>query len=70
MRQRSGFLPILHGEQGGFTFMELILVMAGALTLAAIVGPAFSNLIESNRAVVAARQVERHMQSARLKAVR
>jgi Tfp pilus assembly protein FimT len=49
--------------------MELILVMAGTLTLAAIVTPSFSNLMDSNRARVAARQVERQMQTARLKAV-
>jgi Tfp pilus assembly protein FimT len=69
VRHRSRFLPFLHGGQDGFTLIELILVMAGALTLAAIVGPSFSNLLEANRASVAARQVERQMQTARLKAV-
>ncbi len=43
--------------------------MAGALTLAAIVGPSFSNLRDANRANVATRQVERELQTARLKAV-
>jgi len=43
--------------------------MAGVLTLAAIIGPTFSNLIDANRARVAVRQVERELQSARLKAV-
>ena len=53
----------------GFTIVELALVMAGALTLAAIVGPSVSNLMNANRASVAARAVERELQSARLKAV-
>ena len=43
--------------------------MAGALTLAAIVAPTFSNFIDANRAAVSARQVERELQAARLKAV-
>lgn len=45
------------------------MVLAAAATLAAIVGPTFSNLISANRARTAARQVERELQSARLKAV-
>lgn len=56
-------------SQDGFTIFELVLVMASALTLAAIVGPTFSNLMGSNRARVAVRQVERELQAARLKAV-
>jgi Tfp pilus assembly protein FimT len=43
--------------------------MAGTLTLAAILSPAFSNLIAANTARTAARMVERELQSARLKAV-
>lgn len=53
----------------GFTIVELALVMAGALTLAAIVAPTFSNFMDANRSMVAARKVEREMQAARLKAV-
>jgi Tfp pilus assembly protein FimT len=55
--------------QAGFTMTELVVVMAGAVTLAALAGPSFSTLIEANRARTAARQVERELQTARLKAV-
>ena len=48
---------------------ELVMVMAGAVTLAALAGPSFSTLVEANRARTAARQVERELQTARLKAV-
>lgn len=57
------------GCQPGFTMVELVLVVAGTLTLAAILAPSFSNLIAANRARTAARMVERELQSARLKAV-
>jgi len=45
------------------------MVMAGAITLAALAGPSFSTLIEANEARTAARRVERELQTARLKAV-
>jgi Tfp pilus assembly protein FimT len=69
VRQRSRQRRNLTDGQEGFTIFELVLVMAGALTLAAIVGPTFSNLMDANRARVAVRQVERELQTARLKAV-
>jgi Tfp pilus assembly protein FimT len=53
----------------GFTILELVLVMAGALTVAAIAAPSFSTFIDSNRSATAARLVERELQTARLKAV-
>jgi Tfp pilus assembly protein FimT len=55
--------------QAGFTVTELVMVMAGAITLAALAGPSFSTLVDANRARTAARQVERELQTARLKAV-
>ena len=57
------------GRQGGFTLIELVLVMAGIVTLTAIVVPGFSNVVASMRARDAARSVERTLQTARMKAV-
>lgn len=56
-------------RQAGFTLVELMLVLAGATTLAALALPQFNNFLESQRARNAARLVERELQVARLKAV-
>jgi Tfp pilus assembly protein FimT len=53
----------------GFSLIELVLVMAGTVMLAAISVPQVSNFLDQQRARDAARTVEREMQTARLKAV-
>jgi len=53
----------------GFTLTELLLTMAVAATLMAIAVPLFGDLAESQRLSSATREVERELQSARLKAV-
>jgi Tfp pilus assembly protein FimT len=59
-----------HGQtQAGFTLVELAIIMAGFLTLASMAVPEINNVLQSQRAGTAARQVERELQSARLKAV-
>lgn len=57
------------GRQDGFTLLELVLVMAGIVTLSAFVVPSFNNVVESMRARDGARTVERTLQTARMKAV-
>jgi Tfp pilus assembly protein FimT len=54
---------------GGFTLIELVLVMAGAVMLTALTLPGVTNFIQSQRSRDAARLVERTFQTARLKAV-
>ena len=56
-------------RQSGFTLLELVLVMAGIVTLSAIVVPNFSNVVAAMKARDAARTVERQLQTARMKAV-
>lgn len=56
-------------SEAGFTLVELAIVMAGFLTLASMAIPQINNVLQSQRAGTAARQVERELQSARLKAV-
>jgi len=53
----------------GFTLMELLLTAAIAATLMAIAVPIFGDLTESSRLNTATRDVERELQTARLKAV-
>lgn len=57
------------GRQSGFTLLELVLVMAGIVTLSAFVVPSFSNVVTAMRARDAGRAVERQLQTARMKAV-
>lgn len=56
-------------RQAGFTLIELVLVMAGIVTLSAFVVPSFNNVVAAMRARDAARSVERTLQTARMKAV-
>ncbi len=53
----------------GFTLIELLLTMAIAGTLAAIAIPVIADFAESQRLGTATQEVERELQSARLKAV-
>ncbi len=53
----------------GFTLTELLLTVAVAATLMAIAVPLFGDLSESQRLAAATRELERELQSARLKAV-
>jgi type IV fimbrial biogenesis protein FimT len=53
----------------GFTLTELLLTVAVAATLMAIAMPLYGDLAESQRLASATREVERELQSARLKAV-
>lgn len=53
----------------GFTLTELLLVVTVSATLMAIAVPIFGDLAESQRLNSAAREVERELQTARLKAV-
>lgn len=55
--------------QGGFSLLELVLVMAGIVTLSAFVVPSFNTLTAAMRARDAGRTVERQLQTARMKAV-
>jgi prepilin-type N-terminal cleavage/methylation domain-containing protein len=55
--------------QAGFSLIELLLVLAGIVTLSAFAVPSFSNLVEATRARDAGRTVERQLQTARMKAV-
>ena len=56
-------------RQAGFSMIELLTVMATAVTLIAVAVPAISGFLRSQRALTAARLVERQLQAARLKAV-
>jgi Tfp pilus assembly protein FimT len=56
-------------RQSGFSLLELVIVMAGIVTLSAIVVPNFSNVVAAMKARDAARTVERQLQTARMKAV-
>jgi len=53
----------------GFTLTELLLTVAVAATLMAIAVPLFGDLAENQRLASATRELERELQSARLKAV-
>ena len=54
---------------GGFTLIELMLVVAIAATLTAIAVPMIADFAESQRLATATQEVERELQSARLQAV-
>ncbi|HET9371637.1 MAG TPA: prepilin-type N-terminal cleavage/methylation domain-containing protein [Vicinamibacterales bacterium] len=56
-------------NERGFSLIELIMVMAAMVTLAAVLVPSFKTLTLSMKARDAARKVERELQTARLKAV-
>lgn len=60
--------PVLRSERG-FTVTELMLTVAVAATLLAIGVPIMSDVTESSKLNGAARELERELQSARLKAV-
>jgi prepilin-type N-terminal cleavage/methylation domain-containing protein len=53
----------------GFTLLELLLVVAVLTTVGAMAVPAISNSLDGMRVGMSAREVERELQSARLKAV-
>jgi Tfp pilus assembly protein FimT len=55
--------------EAGYTLVELLIFTVVAMAVSAIAAPAFSSFRESQRARNAARQVERELQTARLKAV-
>jgi type II secretory pathway pseudopilin PulG len=56
-------------RQHGFTAIELLVVLAAIITIAAVVVPNSRNLLNAMKARNAARLVERQLHSARLKAV-
>lgn len=58
-----------HRSQRGFSLTELMLTVAAAATLMAIAVPVLTDVTESTRLNGATREVERELQSARLKAV-
>ena len=60
---------VVRTNQAGFTLLELLLVMAGIVALAALLVPNSRNLLNTMKARNAARVVERQLQAARLKAV-
>jgi prepilin-type N-terminal cleavage/methylation domain-containing protein len=60
------FIP---AREDGFTFIELLVVMAAIVTISAVLVPNSRNLLNTMKARNAARVVERQLQTARLKAV-
>jgi prepilin-type N-terminal cleavage/methylation domain-containing protein len=56
-------------SRAGFTLTELLITIGIFATLAAMAMPVYSDLAENSRLGAAAREVERELQSARLKAV-
>lgn len=59
---------VRHNERG-FTLIELMMTVAVAATLLAIGVPVLLDVTENSKLTAAARQVERELQSARLRAV-
>ena len=57
------------GSQRGFSLPELMLTVAATATIMALAVPVMTNVTESTRLNGATREVERELQSARLKAV-
>jgi Tfp pilus assembly protein FimT len=56
-------------NQAGFSVIEIVIVLALAVSVAAVAMPSYNSLTTAYRAKTAARAVEREMQTARLKAV-
>ena len=56
-------------SEAGFSLVELAVIMASFLTVASMAVPRINGMLQSQRATNAGRQVERELQSARLKAV-
>lgn len=59
----------LRWNDAGFTLVEMVAVMALALSIGAITVPRINAFLRLQRATTAARMVEREMQTARLQAV-
>jgi prepilin-type N-terminal cleavage/methylation domain-containing protein len=62
-------MPLFSRNEGGFSLPELMLTIAVAATLLAIGVPVLSDVTESSKLTAAAREVERELQNARLRAV-
>jgi type IV fimbrial biogenesis protein FimT len=62
-------MRFLRGNARGFTLIELMMTVALAATLLAIGVPVMLDVTESSKLTGAAREVERELQSARLRAV-
>jgi prepilin-type N-terminal cleavage/methylation domain-containing protein len=60
---------ISHGQARGFSLIELTLTLAVAATLAVIAVPVMTSVSDSTKLSNAAQQVERELQTARMKAV-
>ena len=56
-------------REAGFTLVEMVAVMALALSIGAIAAPRINAFLRLQQATTAARMVERELQTARLKAV-
>jgi Tfp pilus assembly protein FimT len=56
-------------KEAGFTLVEIVIILALTMAVAAVAMPSYTSLVASQRAKMAARAVERELQSARLKAV-
>ena len=62
-------MPGHHANHRGFTLIELLMTIAVAATLLAIGVPVLFDVTESSRLNAATRELERELQSARLRAV-
>jgi Tfp pilus assembly protein FimT len=59
----------IRDREAGFSLIEIVIVLAMTISVAALALPSFNSLVASQRAKTATRAVEREFQSARLKAV-
>ena len=62
-------MRIARGAEPGFSLVELMLVVAFAATLLTIAVPVMTDVSDSSKLNGAAREIERELQSARLKSV-